>query len=457
MRRPKQIGVIATAVLLLAGCDWQRDNPKDPQGPNFTKPDAGTDLELDQSTPDLPGPDQAGPDASTDSPLPDLPAGCSQGAYKCIAKESHVCLGNTYTLDTVCPMGCNHATGRCFTFDHSNNVGSLMGQSKYAWTIKGGITINTSTGKMVPPQPGVAIHDKTKWWVISVGKMVIEKNVTLKVLGSRPLIIVAWDFIQIKGTLDLSANGTTSGPGGGAGGATASDGAGCGGGPKGTNPGSMDPWGGGAGGSFGGKGGSGNKSGKATCGDSCLSPLVGGSGGGGGRNINGEGGAGGGSLQLTAGSTIVVDGVIHAGGGGGRGGKYGDTGAGGGGGGSGGGVLLEALQVTINGTVAANGGGGGGSATLKTSGGAGKDGDTTITPAAGGNAGTAWFAGAGGAGGAYATINGGNGGSGVASIGGGGGGAGRICIRTGSGKVSGKPTLSPNHPSAVSYKKVTLK
>ncbi len=440
---------------VLVGCSFNSMGLPGTDGASVTADSALKDGPL----PDKPQKKDVGkPDKTLDKPKPDKPKGCTQGMYKCVAKESHVCKGgDVFTLDTVCPMDCNHQTGRCFNYVHSNGVTALVGQSTKQWTINGGVTVDTNTGKMTPPQTGVAIYDKTKWWVIVVGKMVLEKDVTLKVVGGKPLIIVAWDYIHLKGTLDVSANGTTPGPGGGAGGVTSQSGKGCGAGSKGSNPGAFDPWGGGAGGSFGGKGGAGSDPGKIQCGDVCLQPLFGGSGGGGGRNINGQGGAGGGGVQLTAGSAIVVDGVIHAGGGGGRGGKYGDTGAGGGGGGSGGGVLLEAIDVIINGVVAANGGAGGGSATLTNSGGSGKDGDTTSTVAAGGKAGAGWFAGAGGNGGAYTSIHGTAGGPGVASIGGGGGGVGRICVRTKSGKIKGKGTLTPNHKDALAYKQIKLK
>ena len=147
-------------------------------------------------------------DESVDVLAPDLPKGCTQGSYKCVAKESHICKGGAvYALDTLCPMDCNPATGRCYSFDHSNGVSSLVGQSTYKWTITGGVTVDTTTGKLLPPQAGVAVYDKTKWVVLVVGSMTLEKGVTLKVLGSRPLIIVAWDHIYIKGTLDISANG----------------------------------------------------------------------------------------------------------------------------------------------------------------------------------------------------------------------------------------------------------
>lgn len=449
--------VFGAALLSWQGCTFNSAGLPVTDAPGMAPVDGSVD-KVEPQTDEGPAPDLK-KDKGKDLPevKPDLPKGCPQGHYKCIAKESHVCKGgDVFTKDIDCPMGCNHATGRCFGFDHSNGVSALVGQSSYSWVINGGVTMDTNTGKLTPPQPGVAIYDKTKWWVIVVGKMVLEKDVTLKVVGGRPLIIVAWDHIYIKGTLDLSANGTTPGPGGGAGGATSAHGKGCGGGNKGTNPGVFDPWGGGAGGSFGGKGGSGSEAGKAQCGDICLQPLSGGSGGGGGRNTGGEGGAGGGGVQLTAGSAVVIDGVIHAGGGGGRGGKSGDTGSGGGGGGSGGGVLVEAIDVTINGTVAANGGGGGGSGTLTETGGSGKDGSASISPASGGGAIT-WFAGKGGTGGAYAAIHGTAGGVGVASIGGGGGGGGRVCIRSKSGKINGNGKLSPNHIDALSYKKITLK
>ena len=464
------IRVVATAACLLAlgpACafDLDRTWPDGPTNADMARHDFSVELgtaDLSDSGPDIDSHDQRVDlqppplDAvlNPDQLPTDSTPSCPGGQYKCVAAESHVCLGGSqYKLDQTCAMGCNSVSGKCYSFAASNGAGAYL-VSSGAWQLSGAVAMNTSTGKLSPTQtPGVVqVTCLTGWCVLQANSISIPKGASLKVTGKLPLMVVAQQWIKIDGLVTVSATGKTPGPGGGAGGGAGGAGKGCGGGLAGTGTG-FDPVGGGAGGSFGGVGGKGSSAAKATCGGACLVPLQGGSGGGGGQSPGGAGGAGGGALQLTAGDLISLVGVISAGGGGGGGGAI--QGGGGGGGGSGGGVLLEAAKVEITGTIAANGGGGGGSGTLTTAGVAGNDGRASAQYADGGAAGKSWFAGKGGQGSAGGSVVGVAGTVGVASGGGGGGGAGRICIRTKSGKHSGAGTLSPSLAGVLTYQVLT--
>ncbi|MGC4091254.1 MAG: hypothetical protein QM756_25930 [Polyangiaceae bacterium] len=249
----------------------------------------------------------------------------------------------------------------------------------------------------------------------------IEQSAQVRVMGSLPLVLVALTQIDVLGGLDATAKNTMANGGGFT--QTAS---GKGGGPGGgTLLLNYDAAGGGA---FCGKGGDGGVAavtdpasrGGTPFGTPELVPLFGGASGGGGVNEV-IGGAGGGAIELVAGTSIRVGitGVINVGGGGGR--------ANGGAAGSGGAILLEAPQVTVNGTLSANGGGG----AIYNGGNPGQSGQPGITAALGSTA-TA------GIGSADATIAGGNGtNTGIPnSSGGGGGGAGRIRINTSTGAAT---------------------
>lgn len=212
-------------------------------------------------------------------------------------------------------------------------------------------------------------------------RVTVAAGRTIRGVGSRPLVIVAADAMQIDGTVQVDgANATPTAPscqawtptaggaGGGAGG-VGGDGpvvGGIGGGPGGGFPGpanSDTPGAGGAGhGGLGGVGGGiGGGAGGFAYGDLTLA-LQGGSGGAGASTpFSGcdaaAGGGGGGGLELDAGNalTIAVTGIVSANGGNGA---LSDTG--GSGAGSGGGIVLRAPTVTNQGIVRANGGAGGG-------------------------------------------------------------------------------------------------
>lgn len=194
----------------------------------------------------------------------------------------------------------------------------------------------------------------------------------LKVTGTRAIAFVADDELKVTGILDVSADGSTAGPGAGivgAGSATINSNYKGGGGAGFTQAGGV---GGGnetateAGMAGGGVttrattdrfvGGASTAS--ALCGNGTIGCL---------NSIDFPGGGGGGgALLIACRGTIDVAGTVDAGGGGGTGGgdhypAAGTASAPGGapGGGSGGFVVFQGVHVTITGKLYANGGGGG--------------------------------------------------------------------------------------------------
>jgi hypothetical protein len=196
--------------------------------------------------------------------------------------------------------------------------------------------------------------------------LAIADGTTLRLVGSRPVILAVYGDAQVFGAIDASASGAVPGAGGdldcSAG--QGEDGEDV---PSGELPGS----GGGGGGGFGSSGGDGGGSastpsagGGSELADLDLSPLRGGCPGGSGGIGDGDaaarGGAGGGALQISASGRLDVSGWITANGGGGEATSVFRDG--GGGGGSGGAILLEATAVVFDAAALAlaNGGGGGG-------------------------------------------------------------------------------------------------
>lgn len=266
--------------------------------------------------------------------------------------------------------------------------------------------------------PGLAI--------LHIRTLTVEAGATLRVVGSRPIAIIASQQVTISGVIDVSADRGTPG----AGGATSGSGNGAGGDAP-ADGGAVQPGGGGAGfGSFGGSGGDGfseaGGQGGATYGSPSQSVLFGGSAGGLSADCPADtAGAGGGAIDIYSAKLISIPtgGGINAGGGGGAGGNVcGSVFGGGGGGGSGGAIFLQAPSVTQGGTLAANGAGGGSGAgkTGSQPGTAGNDAtlDASVAPGAVGPGGNG---GAGAVGTAAATS-----GEPLALFGGGGGGGGGV-------------------------------
>ncbi len=220
--------------------------------------------------------------------------------------------------------------------------------------------------------------------VLRVRSLTIPQNATVRVIGDRPLLVIAETDITISGILDGAARLGEPGPGG-----SVQSAARPGQGTAGANDGDIGDSGG-SGGGFGTAGGTGGAAGHdyltlqvprtaggPSHGDANVALLAGGGAGGVGSPCTVLGGAGGGAIQLSAFAAVHVAGTVHVGGGGGaRGALCSTTGGSAGGGGSGGSIFIEAPRVEVSGTLAANGG----------SGGAGSDSPAGLQGVAGNNA-----------------------------------------------------------------------
>jgi len=279
--------------------------------------------------------------------------------------------------------------------------------------------------------------------VLSVSTFGVSTGITLRVTGSLPLVIAAWDSITIAGRIDAGSDrGGVTGPG--------ADATGCTAPTPGAAASERGSGGGGAGG-FQGAGGDGGAAGypmtvmggmggaaaptmmlTARVRGGCPGAASGAAGPGAATpatpTSTAAGGAGGGALQLTAQRAISITGGLRAGGAGGTGAPIGSS-AGGGGGGSGGYLGLEAPMIAVAGSIAATGGGGGGGATDAAAGGHGPDGSS-----AGGRGGMAAedCSGEGGNGASGNSVPGGDANNNARTCGGGGGGggAGVVAVRS---------------------------
>ncbi|NNM86558.1 MAG: hypothetical protein HKL96_12485 [Phycisphaerales bacterium] len=308
---------------------------------------------------------------------------------------------------------------------------------------------NTTTGDLTvtggPATGGTLISQATSQGEVFSfsGNVTFNTGDTISVVGSRPLIIDSYNDLTLgtNVTINVSANGRLSGPGGGDGGYGSSGGYGGAGGlpPSGANANNGGAGGGGGGSIQDGGNGSPGGSGAAYAGSAGLPGTIGNAGGAGGISfgspINGALGGAGGS-NLGQGGAVGLSGNPGSGGSGGASnlnvysGSYG----GGGGGGKPGyaGIFGASGTPGANGTNIAvpsgltggaggggggggQGGGGGGTGGVGGGAGGGGGGGGSIF-AGGGNGGNGGAGGLGGAGG-----NGGNGGTG--GNGGGGGGA----------------------------------
>lgn len=251
---------------------------------------------------------------------------------------------------------------------------------------------------------------------------------TVRVVGSRPLVLVAVQTIDVVGHLDAGSRrlgGSGAGAGSGA----------C---PPATPPTGM---GGGAGGTFRGQGGSG---GAASGGSQGTAPMPfppisvrGGCAGATSLGLGGTPGRGGGALYLIAGSAISVgsQGRIDVSGAGAM-----PSDAGGHGGGSGGLLALDAAGFQIQGELMANGGGGasGSDGAIAQ---AGDESSAPAVPGAGGGSGAGLNGGNGSAGQVSLVGMAGSGAGATLGAGGGGGGAGWILYF--GGVLAASPKISP--------------
>jgi hypothetical protein len=262
-----------------------------------------------------------------------------------------------------------------------------------SWSASGTVDTDVMSSFIGQDPVDVTLSDGTHALALALATFSVIPGQSLKVVGEKPLIIVA-STVMIAGPITVSGTIATKCTGVGnlnldgfsyvpSLGGTQSDGGSSGGG------------GGGGYGASGGDGGSGRLdanvmnatepgggaggSGGSSPGHDELVPLRGGCPGGKGgfgsvagpAVPGGPGGKGGGAIQISSKMPIMLSSSIIANGSGG-GGVSGEH-AGGGGGGSGGAILLEAPSIIYSGTalLCANGGGGG------TGGNAGHDGKTS--------------------------------------------------------------------------------
>jgi hypothetical protein len=230
--------------------------------------------------------------------------------------------------------------------------------------------------------------------VLALRGLTVAANTTLRVIGSRPLVIAVDGDVTVEGTIDASGSGVTPGAGG-----NVSCGSSTGGNGSGST-GRFDGASGGGGGGFGtagGRAGTADTDGSDVTGGSAgavrgnaeLEPLLGGCAGGRGGGCSTNGGGGGGALQITASGSIDVSGTLRANGAAGAT-PCGQNDEGGGtGGGSGGALLLEAESVDTSGaTLQTHGGNGGRNGTydgIYDCGGSNGGGGSTSASNAGGN------------------------------------------------------------------------
>ena len=254
-----------------------------------------------------------------------------------------------------------------FAPTHVQDVCAL--EAGVAVTLDAGETIDTDNESALPDLKFVTNDDGVEIarWVVAR----LRFDSSVRVIGSRPLHIVAHSTIQIFDEIDLLGRQDSLAAG-------AEDQVQCANatGKPGTD--GDDGAGGGGGGGFAVAGAAGEEGNGDTAGGEPEHPggiggdAVGvrfqaGCAGGRGGNADvgvggGVGGNGGGALHLVARDSIAISGTINAGGGGGRASDFHSDG-GGGGGGSGGYIGLESPSISIGSAfafLAANGGGGGG-------------------------------------------------------------------------------------------------
>lgn len=303
-----------------------------------------------------------------------------------------------------------------------------------ALTTMGIYTYDTTSGALLDPGGGSSLPPSAVFAtgrVLSVSSLTVGPGVTLRAIGTHPLIVASWGTIEVSGTIDATSQGTPPTIGAGANPTTcathaATQGQNAGGGA-----------GGGGGGGFrgvGGRGGVGDIGNGGPGGQAIAIPLLAGgcagAAGGTGSSAAGLGGDGGGAVQLTARVSISIagTGIVVAGGAGGKPAGPSGDGGGGGGGGSGGMIGLEAPMVTAmtSAVIAANGGAGGeGGGNMGTAG-TGQNGQPSATAATCPNTGSG---GNGGSGNGGLVVNGGQGGNDTSGGGGAGGAAGFIAIK----------------------------
>jgi hypothetical protein len=343
--------------------------------------------------------------------------------------------------------GCDHANKvvvlpdtpvdsdpHCFAGQPNDLLGSACVPSPIERGL-GTMTIDTSMGS-----PICEADYKAAYCMISGTTITLPAGTKIIASGSRPLLLVAYDSIDLQGTIDVSSRRTpTEFVGASADDSRCTPAAGSEAAVGGT---------GGAGGSFQYFGGPGGAAGATASAQPTPAPTPvalhggcdGAPGGGFAAATGGATGHSGGAVYLIAQHSITLGDAAQLLANGEGGGK-GAAGAGGGGGGSGGMIVLDAPTITLGtgALVLAEGGGGGGGGDAGDS--ASDGGECLATPGASGGAATA-PAGAGGTGGAASAGAAGHDNA-TTSTGGAGGGGGASGVVLMFGQMMGTATISP--------------
>ncbi|MDX2088265.1 MAG: hypothetical protein SFX73_10465 [Kofleriaceae bacterium] len=361
---------------------------------------------------------------------------CTPGEASCAGLDLALCGAEGLVTDTVdCVLPCvdDAAGSRCGRIvpkwlGEVCNTTAVAPSLDYPAIATIDTSLDTSCTAIVPQTNGPEI--------CVVRAQAIMLSSSLKIVGQRPIAFVADERLHVPSTgrLDVSADGGTSGPGGGfetsgAGRSNANGGGGAGFATNGANGGST---------AADGQGGAGG----AAFAPSSRTYFAGGP-----KAVGG--GGGGGLLLISCQDEVVIEGSIDAGGGGGSAGydsrtvTAGTDLEGSGGGGAGGYVVLQGPRVTVTGTTSqliANGGGGGGGCSADNC--VGERGDDALSKNAAPGGTPSGGGGAGGAGGSSSSlpVNGRAG----SSAGGGGGSVGVFEVYVPAGAT---PTLEPMNVS----------
>jgi hypothetical protein len=417
-------------LLMFTGCAFELTDGGDPsfaRGPHGDAPPADN-VEPDADQPDIDAGVESADNVEPDADQPDIDAGVESSCLPFAPSNLPEDIACEATEELVISAeNCGGNVELCIHTDLG-----IISATCSPYSIGG--CVDMDYGFQVIEQ-----SDLSEIGVFTARSIRIDPTMRIRVVGQRPLVLVASDSIEVLGAITATPRSTRHQ--GNAGGFTTPDnadegpGAGPGGGHRGSN--GM----GAGGGSYCGPGGNGGLAldpdgmGGAVNGTAEVIPLRGGSSGG--STWITTGGSGGGAVQLVAGEVINITdlGSIHVGGAGGH-----QHGAGAG---SGGAILLESQVVLMAGALAANGGGGAGGNYGST---AGEMARASTVRAAGGEGGdrTATVGGIGGSGSAGTVLDGNAGGIGEGEKGGGGGGgAGWIRINTTSGDADIDGALSP--------------
>lgn len=355
--------------------------------------------------------------ASTDAGSPCSAGGTCSTAGACVPVFVQP-PSNIEPIDFPAPSSSAVSYGCGVTIINSNGLGAP--------------TITNGCSQAVPGWGNVKVSN-IDVLVLSYASLAIQGSSTLKLTGSRPVLILSMASIDVLGAIQVEAGAQ----------ACVNSGAG----PNGSNSSFNSGAGGGGFATVGGRGGGVNATsnhGVAGGGVSLFGQLRGGCPGGVGSLSSASAAPGGGALQLSARLAINLSGSINAPGFGGPGGEVG----GGNGGGSGGMIVLEGERIIASaGSITCNGGAGGQGGTSK----GGQAGTQSTMRAAGGTGGvTGLNTNASGGRGASVSSTGEDGEDGNFLGGGGGGGVGKIQINAGVGCNIGPATTVTISPPAES-------